>query len=58
VAGVENMSGQVCPSFGQTTPLFPAAPDEESIWSLVPKLASIPFSHRAARDIHSSPPEE
>jgi NUBPL iron-transfer P-loop NTPase len=50
VAGVENMSGQVCPACGQSTPLFPVAPDEESIWSLVPKLASIPFSHQAARD--------
>jgi hypothetical protein len=44
------MSGQVCPACGQSTPLFPVAPDEESIWSLVPKLASIPFSHQAARD--------
>jgi hypothetical protein len=34
------VSGVVCPTCGQTTPLFPAAPDEESIWSLVPKLAS------------------
>jgi ATP-binding protein involved in chromosome partitioning len=56
VAGVENMSGQVCPTCGQTTPLFPAAPDEESIWSLVPKLASIPFSHRAARDADEGRP--
>jgi ATP-binding protein involved in chromosome partitioning len=56
VAGVENMSGQVCPACGQTTPLFPAAPDEESIWGLVPKLASIPFSHRAARDADDGRP--
>jgi ATP-binding protein involved in chromosome partitioning len=55
-AGVENMSGQVCPSCGETTPLFPPAPDEDSIWGLVPKLASIPFSHRAARDADQGRP--
>jgi ATP-binding protein involved in chromosome partitioning len=56
VAGVENMSGQVCPGCGQTTPLFPAAPDQESIWTLIPKLASIPFSYRAARDADDGRP--
>ena len=55
-AGVENMSGQVCPGCGQTTPLFPSAPDEENIWTLIPKLASIPFSHRAARDADDGRP--
>lgn len=50
IGGVENMSGQVCPSCGQTTGLFPPAPPEESIWSMVPKLASIPFSFQAAQD--------
>jgi ATP-binding protein involved in chromosome partitioning len=50
VGGVENMSGQVCPSCGETTELFPAAPPEESIWELVPKLVSVPFSATAARD--------
>ena len=50
VAGVENMSGQVCPDCGQTTPLYPSAPDEDSIWALIPKLARIPFSYQAARD--------
>jgi ATP-binding protein involved in chromosome partitioning len=56
VAGVENMSGQVCPSCGQTTPLFPSAPEQESIWGLIPRLASIPFSHRAARDADDGQP--
>ncbi len=56
VVGVENMSGQVCPSCGQTTPLFPSAPEQESIWELIPKLASIPFSHRAARDADDGRP--
>jgi ATP-binding protein involved in chromosome partitioning len=56
VAGVENMSGQVCPSCGETTALFPTAPEEESIWALIPKLAEIPFSHRAARDADDGQP--
>ncbi len=56
IAGVENMSGQVCPSCGQTTPLFPSAPEQESIWGLIPRLASIPFSHRAARDADDGQP--
>lgn len=50
VGGVENMSGQICPSCGETTELFPAAPPQESIWGLIPKLASVPFSARAASD--------
>jgi Mrp family chromosome partitioning ATPase len=50
VAGVENMSGQICPGCGQTTPLFPAAPEQDSVWGLIPRLASIPFSYQAARD--------
>jgi ATP-binding protein involved in chromosome partitioning len=56
VAGVENMSSQVCPGCGQTTPLFPPAPERESIWGLIPKLASIPFSHRAAQDADEGRP--
>jgi Mrp family chromosome partitioning ATPase len=56
VAGVENMSGQVCPGCGQTTPLYPSAPDEDSIWGLIPKLASIPFSYQAARDADEGRP--
>jgi ATP-binding protein involved in chromosome partitioning len=56
VAGVENMSGQICPCCGETTPLFPAAPDEESAWSLIPRLASIPFSYQAARDADNGQP--
>ena len=56
VAGVENMSGQVCPDCGQTTPLYPSAPDEDSIWALIPKLASIPFSYQAAQDADDGRP--
>jgi ATP-binding protein involved in chromosome partitioning len=48
IAGVENMSGQVCPRCGETTPLYPSAPEQDSIWQLIPKLASIPFSYQAA----------
>jgi ATP-binding protein involved in chromosome partitioning len=50
VGGVENMSGQICPSCGGRTELFPPAPPEESIWGLIPRLASMPFSAQAARD--------
>jgi ATP-binding protein involved in chromosome partitioning len=56
VAGVENMSGQVCPSCGQTTALFPSAPPAESIWELIDKLAAVPFSHRAACDADEGRP--
>ena len=48
IAGVENMSGQVCPGCGETTPLFPSASADDSIWQLIPRLASIPFSYQAA----------
>ena len=50
LGGVENMAGQVCPSCGETTQLFTPAPHDESIWSRVPKLASVPFSSQAALD--------
>jgi ATP-binding protein involved in chromosome partitioning len=56
VAGVENMSGQVCPECGQITPLFPCAPEAESIWGLIPRLAAIPFSHQAACDADEGKP--
>lgn len=50
LGGIENMAGQVCPSCGETTQLFTPAPHEESIWSRIPKLASVPFSSAAAQD--------
>jgi ATP-binding protein involved in chromosome partitioning len=56
VAGVENMSGQICPGCGQTTPLFPPAPEQDSVWGLIPRLASIPFSYHAARDADEGRP--
>jgi ATP-binding protein involved in chromosome partitioning len=56
VAGVENMSGQICPGCGQTTPLFPPAPEQDSVWGLIPRLASIPFSYQAARDADEGRP--
>jgi ATP-binding protein involved in chromosome partitioning len=56
VAGVENMSGQICPGCGEMTPLFPAAPAQDSIWELIPRLASIPFSYRAAVDADEGRP--
>ena len=56
VAGVENMSGQICPGCGQTTLLFPPAPEPDSVWGLIPLLASIPFSYQAARDADEGRP--
>ena len=56
LGGIENMAGQICPSCGQITPLFPPAPLEETIWTRTPKLASIPFSTRAAQDADRGQP--
>ena len=56
VGGIENMAGFTCPCCGTTTPLFPAAPDGESIWAQVSKLASIPFSPKAAADADEGRP--
>jgi ATP-binding protein involved in chromosome partitioning len=56
LGGVENMAGQVCPNCGQTTPLFTPAAPEDSIWTLVPRLASLPFSSQAAADADRGQP--
>lgn len=56
VGGIENMAGFACPCCGEVTPLFPAASDGESIWGQVTKLASIPFSPRAAADADEGRP--
>ena len=56
IGGVENMSGQICPHCGETTPLFPPAPAGENIWSTIPKLAAVPFSHVAAVDADAGRP--
>ena len=56
LGGVENMAGQICPSCGETTVLFPPAPAEETIWTRIPKLASVPFSARAAQDADNGQP--
>jgi ATP-binding protein involved in chromosome partitioning len=56
VGGVENMSGFTCPCCGVTSPMFPAAPADESIWRGLNKLASIPFSAQAAADADEGRP--
>jgi ATP-binding protein involved in chromosome partitioning len=56
LGGIENMAGQVCPSCGEVTPLFPAAPADEAIWARIPKLASVPFSSVAAQDADRGKP--
>jgi len=50
VGGIENMAGFACPCCGQTAPLFPSASGTDSIWGQITKLASIPFSPKAAAD--------
>ncbi len=54
--GIENMAGQICPSCGDFTALFAAAPAEEAIWTRIPRLASIPFSAAAAQDADRGQP--
>lgn len=56
VGGIENMAGYTCPCCGATAPLFPTAPDAESVWEQVTKLASIPFSPQAAADADQGHP--
>jgi ATP-binding protein involved in chromosome partitioning len=56
VGGVENMSGMICAHCGEITPMFPPAPDEDSIWGTVEKLASVPFSPLAAADADQGRP--
>ena len=36
--------------------MFPPAPEQDSIWGLIPRLASIPFSYQAARDADDGRP--
>jgi ATP-binding protein involved in chromosome partitioning len=56
LGGVENMSGLICAHCGETTPMFPPAPAEDSIWGHVEKLASVPFSPLAAADADEGRP--
>jgi len=56
LGGIENMAGQICPSCGDLTALFAAAPAEEAIWTRIPKLASIPFSAAADQDADRGKP--
>ena len=56
LGGVENMADQICPSCGEVTPLFTAAPADKAIWTRTPKLASVPFSASAAQDADNGKP--
>lgn len=56
LGGIENMASQICPCCGEITPLFPAAPPDEAIWARTPRLASVPFSFRAATDADGGAP--
>jgi ATP-binding protein involved in chromosome partitioning len=50
LGAVENFSGIMCAHCGQLTPMYPDAPLDESIWGLVDRLASVPFSPQVAAD--------
>jgi ATP-binding protein involved in chromosome partitioning len=56
LGGVENFSGMVCARCGELTPMYPEAPAADSIWGLVDKLASVPFSPVAAADADEGRP--
>jgi ATP-binding protein involved in chromosome partitioning len=56
IGGVANMSGLICAHCGETTPMFPPAAAEESIWGEVDKLVSVPFSPLAAADADQGKP--
>jgi ATP-binding protein involved in chromosome partitioning len=56
LGGVENMSGLICAHCGQITPMFPSARPEDSVWSQIDRLASIPFSPQAAADADQGEP--
>jgi ATP-binding protein involved in chromosome partitioning len=56
LGGVENCSALICARCGELTPMYPAAPAAESIWSLVDRLVSVPFSPAAAADADEGRP--
>jgi ATP-binding protein involved in chromosome partitioning len=56
LGGVANFSGLICAHCGQLTPMFPEAPAADSIWGLVDRLASVPFSPAAAADADQGRP--
>jgi ATP-binding protein involved in chromosome partitioning len=56
LGGVENFSGLICAHCGEPTPVFPVAPATESIWGLVDRLASVPFSPAVAADADQGKP--
>jgi ATP-binding protein involved in chromosome partitioning len=56
LGAVENFSGMICAHCGEQTPMFPAAPPDESIWDLTARLVSVPFSPQAASDADQGKP--
>jgi ATP-binding protein involved in chromosome partitioning len=56
LGGVANFSGLICAHCGEVTPMFPEAAADESIWGLVDRLASVPFSPAAAADADQGRP--
>ena len=55
-AGVENYSGLICAHCGEVTPMHPAAAPEESVWTSLERIVSVPFSPQAAADADQGRP--
>ncbi len=55
-AGVENYSGLICAHCGEVTPMYPAAAPEESVWTFLERIVSVPFSPQAAADADQGRP--
>lgn len=56
LGGVENYSGLICAHCGEVTPMYPAAASEESVWTFLERIVSVPFSPRAAADADQGRP--
>ena len=56
LGGVENYSGLVCAHCGELTPMFPPAPPDDSVWTQIERIVSVPFSPQAAADADQGKP--
>jgi ATP-binding protein involved in chromosome partitioning len=56
IGAVENFSGLICAHCGETTPMFPPASPDESIWGETERIVSVPFSAVAAADADAGRP--
>jgi ATP-binding protein involved in chromosome partitioning len=56
LGGVENYSGLICAHCGELTPMFAPAPPDESVWTQIERIVSVPFSPQAAADADQGKP--